>query len=194
MTVGERIKQIRKTKKITQKEMSDRVCVTQSYISRVETDKEIPTDMLMKLISLEFNVSYDWLKWGKGEIDISNETYFDLQSASELRRYNIKNINKFLDFLEKNSSPAIDICITGIISGIVSMFEQFGENDNICAIILEKLSYITLSFTDTILEIEKLDIKNPAYLNQIFSYLRNAGVDIGNDLDEVGRFYEKRLM
>ncbi len=64
--VGERIKATRIKKELTQKEFSKRILVTPSYLSRVETGSEKPTDMLVKLISLEFNVPLNWLK---GETD-----------------------------------------------------------------------------------------------------------------------------
>ena len=59
--IGERIKIIRKMYNIKQKEFAERVSVSASYISKVESGKEVPTDMLLKLIALDFKISLDWL-------------------------------------------------------------------------------------------------------------------------------------
>lgn len=72
-TVGERIKEVRRKKNIKQKEFAERVCVSASYISKIESDKEAPTDMLLKLISLEFHISSEWLVTGQGSIAIFTE-------------------------------------------------------------------------------------------------------------------------
>lgn len=66
-TLGERVKFIRKSNKLTQRQFADRILVTQSYLSRIENGKEMPNDKLTKLIALEFNFSIDWLKTGKEE-------------------------------------------------------------------------------------------------------------------------------
>lgn len=84
MPIGKRIKEIRKTQGVTQKEFSERVCVTQSYISRLESDKEIPTDMLIKLIALEFNISKQWLVDGVSSMyDFTEDDEFYRDSATQ---------------------------------------------------------------------------------------------------------------
>lgn len=73
-TVANRIRKARKNTGITQEELGKKVFVSASYICRVESGKEIPTEKVIKLISLELNVSYDWLKYGKYEPDKNNAT------------------------------------------------------------------------------------------------------------------------
>ena len=53
-TIGDKIRSIRKKAKLTQAEFGERLTVSESYISMVEAGKEIPSDMLIRLISLEF--------------------------------------------------------------------------------------------------------------------------------------------
>ena len=53
-TIGEKIRSIRKKAKLTPAEFGERLTVSGSYISMVEAGKEIPSDMLIRLISLEF--------------------------------------------------------------------------------------------------------------------------------------------
>ncbi|MGN0599372.1 MAG: helix-turn-helix domain-containing protein [Oscillospiraceae bacterium] len=66
--VGFRIKSIRKNLNLTQKEFAKRILVTASYVSRIENGNELPTEKLLKLISLEFGNSLEWLLTGKGEM------------------------------------------------------------------------------------------------------------------------------
>lgn len=56
-TIGDKIRSIRKKAKLTQAEFGERLTVSESYISMVESGKEIPSDMLIRLISLEFDTS-----------------------------------------------------------------------------------------------------------------------------------------
>ena len=68
-TIGSRIKFIRKKENLRQIDFASRVLVSASYISKVESGKQIPSNIFVKLIALEFNISYEWLKDGKGEAD-----------------------------------------------------------------------------------------------------------------------------
>lgn len=68
MNIGSRIKNLRKAEGLTQKDFSKRLCISQSYLSGLENDSETPTDKLLKLIELEFNVSSEWLYNGIGEM------------------------------------------------------------------------------------------------------------------------------
>ncbi len=54
--VGMIIKSIRKQNGLSQKEFGKALTVSQSYICKVETGKEIPTDMFIKLFCLLYSV------------------------------------------------------------------------------------------------------------------------------------------
>jgi len=66
-TLGQRIKEIRIEQALTQQQFADSICVSRPFISRVEADKEKPSDSLLKLISATYHVTFDWLKTGKGK-------------------------------------------------------------------------------------------------------------------------------
>ena len=66
MTLGQRIKEIRKDNNLTQKEFADRISVSRPFISRMESDKEKPSVSLMKLIASSFGVELDWIMNGAG--------------------------------------------------------------------------------------------------------------------------------
>ncbi|MDO5785444.1 MAG: helix-turn-helix transcriptional regulator [Eubacteriales bacterium] len=74
----ERVKKIRKTLNLSQKEFGERLGVTDSAISIIESGRRNITEQMEKSICREFNVSYDWLKDGTGEMfDAIPETLVD---------------------------------------------------------------------------------------------------------------------
>lgn len=66
--VGSRIKELRKSENLTQNEFAKRLLISQSYLSGIENENEIPTDKLIKLTCLEFGLNEDWLSLGNGSM------------------------------------------------------------------------------------------------------------------------------
>lgn len=60
-TLGERIREIRNDRKMTQQEFSEILSLSRPFISRIETNKEIPSQSTLKLISQLFKVNFLWL-------------------------------------------------------------------------------------------------------------------------------------
>ena len=65
--IGTRIKQIRRTLGIRQKDFADRLGLSQSYLSELEGGKT-PSDIVIKSISSQYHVSETWLRTGDGEM------------------------------------------------------------------------------------------------------------------------------
>lgn len=93
--IGFRIKSLRKHHNLSQKEFAEAVFITQSYLSRIELGKEDPTDMLLKLITYEFNCSWEWLKNGE-ERNINDS--------------NLSNSYSTKEYMESLKLDAIEIC------------------------------------------------------------------------------------
>ena len=68
MEIKDRIKLIRKEKKITQVEFGEIIGVKGNTVTNYETGLRSPTDAVIKSICREFNVSEKWLRTGKGEM------------------------------------------------------------------------------------------------------------------------------
>ena len=68
MTIGERLKKLRKALDLTQQEFSDKLKVSRSNIATYEVGKNNPADAVINLICREFNVSEEWLRTGEGEM------------------------------------------------------------------------------------------------------------------------------
>lgn len=91
MTQGERVREIRKTLGLTLDEFGKKVGVTKTTISRIENGINNLTDQMTKSICREFNVSYDYLIHGDGEMfDSLPQTILD-----ELcQQYDLDNLDR----------------------------------------------------------------------------------------------------
>lgn len=67
-TINERVKYIRKSNNLTQKDFSIRIRVKQNTVSYMEKNGSTVTEQNIFTICNEFDVNVDWLKEGKGDI------------------------------------------------------------------------------------------------------------------------------
>lgn len=68
MIVNERLKKLRKTLDLTQKEFGERIGVKGNTIAQYEIGRNEPITAVFSLICKEFNVNEEWLKTGEGEM------------------------------------------------------------------------------------------------------------------------------
>lgn len=66
-TLGNRLKEIRIENNLTQQEFATSLSISRPFVSRIESDKEMPSDSLMKLISATYNIRLEWIKTGNGQ-------------------------------------------------------------------------------------------------------------------------------
>lgn len=59
-----RIKEIRLAAHLTQEEFANRICITKSSVSLLESGKNNPSDQTIKLICSEFGIRREWLETG----------------------------------------------------------------------------------------------------------------------------------
>jgi len=67
--VAERIKELRELMGISQETFVQRLAVTRSHISKVETGAVTPSNQLIRSICREYEVREKWLREGKGQIE-----------------------------------------------------------------------------------------------------------------------------
>lgn len=78
LTIGERIKNVRDSLDITQAVFAEKLGTARNTIANYEIGRREPMEATIKAICREFNVSYDWLKYGTGEMfDSVPETLVD---------------------------------------------------------------------------------------------------------------------
>lgn len=67
MTVGERIKEIRKAESLTLEKFGAKIGIKQSALSQIERSVINPSEQTVRSICREFGVNEAWLKTGEGE-------------------------------------------------------------------------------------------------------------------------------
>lgn len=63
--MNSRIKKVRKSNNLTMEHFGDRIGITKSSVSLLESGKNSPSEQTLKLICKEFNVNEEWLRTGK---------------------------------------------------------------------------------------------------------------------------------
>lgn len=85
MTLGDRLKQLRKMQKMSQVEFGSRIGVSGATISTSESGKTNPDEQTIRAICSEFNVSRTWLETGEGQPYVQTELVPELMHA--LQKY-----------------------------------------------------------------------------------------------------------
>lgn len=68
MSVGERIKKVRRSLDLTQREFGERIGIKQNTIATYEIGRNNPIDAVISIICKEFNISETWLRTGDGDM------------------------------------------------------------------------------------------------------------------------------
>lgn len=74
MTIGSRIKKVRRALDLTQTEFASRLGLTQNTVTRYETGDRNPSTAVLSLIVKAYNVSEEWLRTGEGEMFVPSPT------------------------------------------------------------------------------------------------------------------------
>lgn len=193
-TLGARIKEIRHKFGITQKEFSERVYVTQSYVSRLEAGQETPTDMLIKLIALEFNVPLDWLKDGKGSIEIQkgNYDYFDRAYTDAYAEGIDKVLSDFKISMATFNNDLIYQYFYSMMDNISALLALFKNSSNQGVLVIEELVNEVLCYVELIQFLEALDTSATDYIAQIYQHIGNATNDFNKRMMEIAGQYSKK--
>lgn len=101
--IGDRILQLRKELSLTQEEFGNKIGIKKSSMSSIEKNKSNPSEQTIKFICKEFNVNYDWLVDGKGEIfiDTDRTTIELLADDYKLRPVEVSLIEEFVKLDEE---------------------------------------------------------------------------------------------
>ncbi|MDR0586424.1 MAG: helix-turn-helix transcriptional regulator [Treponema sp.] len=111
MTINARIREARKALNMSQKDFAKAICISNSYLADVENEARKSNDRIVKLASMIFGISENWLKTGEGEmfykspdekitklISIFNELPIDFQD------YVLDQIEKLLILRKKQNN------------------------------------------------------------------------------------------
>lgn len=93
MTNGERVNEVRKSLGLTLEKFGEKLGVTKTTISRIEKGVNNLTDQMAISICREYNVNYDFLMYGEGEMfDDLPQTIVDELCA----QYDLNDFDKVL--------------------------------------------------------------------------------------------------
>lgn len=93
MTQGERVREIRKELNLTLEKFGEKLGVGKTAISKIEKGENSLTDQMLKSICREYNVSYDFLTNGEGEMfDDLPQTVLDELCV----QYNLDDLDRSL--------------------------------------------------------------------------------------------------
>lgn len=149
MSENERIKEIRKTLKMTMERFGERLGVTKTAISNIEKSKRKVTEQMRKAICREFNINGDWLRTGNGEMFVQlsqeDETAHivqDMLGSNTGSFYNIiLEIAKSYKKLSPTSQKALDELADNLLSSLADeeRFMTIEDYKNECPKTLEEL-------------------------------------------------------
>ena len=117
MTQGERVNRLRTELNLTLEKFGERLGVTKTAISYVEKGNRNLTEQMIKAICREFNVNYDWLVYGEGEMfsELPKTILDELCRAYDLDETDRKLIQEYIK-MSKQSRQVLKDYIMRIIS------------------------------------------------------------------------------
>ena len=96
--MNERIKSIRQRNKLSQEAFGERLGITKSSVSLLESGKNNPSEQTIMLICREFSVNEVWLRTGEG----GDENMFTKTSEDDRYSINLGKLGKTENELVKN--------------------------------------------------------------------------------------------
>lgn len=115
MTIGERVRIIRKELNLTQTEFAERICITQSHLASNETGKRQVTDRTVQLVCNEFGVNEQWLRTGEGDMFSAENTSLVRQLAEKFNLSETgENIIRLFCQLDQHSRDVIEKFIVDV--------------------------------------------------------------------------------
>lgn len=89
-TINQRIRNIRKSKKLNQKEFGLPIGLKRSTVGDIERDGQPVTDKNIILICKEYNIDEHWLRTGEGNMEKQGLFFLDAYA----KKYNLSNKEK----------------------------------------------------------------------------------------------------
>ncbi|MGI6261888.1 MAG: helix-turn-helix domain-containing protein [Acutalibacteraceae bacterium] len=191
--IGERIKEVRAYNHLTQKAMAQEIFVSASYMSKIESGKEMPTSMLLKLISLQYNVSYEWLVKGTGSMDAKDGyDFFERNNAFSLREGSIDIIEKIASTLKEPTAKKFDPQLYFIISQLFNMFELF-EDENEKTVIMALMADSITAYYEMFHNIQSIRTVGKEYIASVSKEVRDCKDAENGLIDSVFDLYIEKM-
>lgn len=102
--IGDKIKELRILNKMTQKEVSEKIGVSETYINFIENNKKNPSLKVLNKIAEVLNTTIDTLQEKENKIDeykAKNNIFFS--KYEKLSEENKEKINKIIEIFEEET-------------------------------------------------------------------------------------------
>lgn len=198
MSTGERIKKIRKDRTLTQIDFGKILGISHSHVSKLEANKERPSETLIRLICAEFYVNREWLVEGIGtEYDKEDLPENWPAEEIELVMHN-QSINLSKTLLSSNNPDS------QIHSDALFMFQTILEASNIrddlkpqfkklLAALTENLFNMNIYYYEINREVQQGKLKKNDAMNRLEGYHALFSKSITDDLAEILSLYKLSL-
>jgi len=125
LTLGERIKKVRKNLDLTQQKFADQIGTTQNNIASYEIGRREPSAAAVNNICKTFNVSEAWLRTGEGEMFLPspNGVLDELVQKYGLSTRGKVIVEKFLDL-----NPDVQEAVAVYIEKVAAAFSDAGTS------------------------------------------------------------------
>lgn len=112
-SLGERIKELRMSVGLSQKEFGIRIGVSDTAVSKIERGERNPSEQTIISICREFDVNESWLKEGTGNMfsNTSEDLFDQLANKYNLDEFDIKVIKRYVNFSKEQRHLIKDIFI-----------------------------------------------------------------------------------
>lgn len=103
----DRIKKIRTDNKLSMEKFGERIGITKSSVSLLESGKNKPSEQTIILICKEFGISEDWLRYNKGDMEIKDcqdNRYFS--NIGKLQRADDETIMRWVNAIAE-TDPSV---------------------------------------------------------------------------------------
>ena len=140
MSLGSRVKIVRKYNKLNQRNFSIMLGLSQAHISNIETDKDKPSDKILKSICVNFNVNFEWLKNGTGDMNSPSTQPDYNQIVLEIKKRFAENDE--LTNIEINEILSLTINIIDKAKSTDIGMYKYNYIEKMLGIILEILNFI----------------------------------------------------
>ena len=101
-SILQRIKKIRKVRKLTQNQFAEELGVDRSHISKIETGTATPSKQLLKLICSKFQIREEWLL---EQVEAGESAALNVDSTEDFERFVLSAEHPVLVDFYSNSCP-----------------------------------------------------------------------------------------
>jgi len=161
MNIGERVKKLREEKGLTQEQFSNKIKVTRSYISHLESGKAEPSPIVMLTIHNIFGVRDEWLKTGEGEMyddrekrleDFAKELGEDIYLKHMTAKAGHRRYQEIAESLPESPPGGVaegqQGYDTGLMTEIIETVEELFEEENLSLPPKKKAQLIELLYQE----------------------------------------------